>query len=393
MRITINNNMKKQIRQIAKEHGFDVCGFTHPILDDATKINYHNWCAAGMAGDMHYMCESERMQRRLQPQLMLNDCCTVICLACFYPVYNTKGGNSKNIQGIVASYAHNNDYHDIIKKRLKKLTRKLDNLYGLADHRVFVDTAPVAEKALAQCAGIGWIGKNSNIIRNDYGSYLLLSEIFTTLDIVPDKPAINHCGTCTTCIDSCPTQAIIAPYIIDSRLCISYLTIEYRGIIPRNLRAAIGNHIFGCDDCQTVCPWNKFHVSHDNIFVNDGNISNISLNIEEIILLSEASFRQRFRKSAIWRATRAGLVRNALVVAANSHLCTFLDTVRICIKDDNEIVRAHAVWALEQLAGLACIDELHCLLEHENNTSVRQEIVASLHALGIINNSTVGYKG
>ncbi|MDX8377687.1 MAG: tRNA epoxyqueuosine(34) reductase QueG [Mariprofundales bacterium] len=385
--------MKKEIRQIAKEHGFDVCGFTRPVLDQSTKTHYHNWCAAGLAGDMYYMCETERMQRRLQPQLMLNNCCTVICLGCFYPVYYTKMGNREGIQAIVASYAHNHDYHDIIKKRLKRLTKKLDSIYGLADQRVFVDTAPVAEKALAQCAGIGWIGKNSNIIRNDYGSYLLLSEIFTTLDIEPDKPASNHCGTCTLCIDSCPTQAIIAPYIIDARLCISYLTIEYRGIIPRNLRAAIGNHIFGCDDCQTVCPWNKFHVSHDNIFVIDEYISNISLDIEEVMLLSEISFRQIFRKSAIWRATRAGLVRNALIVAANSGLCTFLDTIRICIHDDNEVVRAHAVWALEQLAGSDCISELHCLLDNENNINVKQEIIASLHALGIINNSTIGYKG
>lgn len=385
-------NLKALIRERALEHGFELCHVTRPEIGAKHADALQNWVEADMQGDMAWMGEAVRLERRKEPQSMLHDVKSVIALAMRYtpPGYSLAEACAETDRAVITSYAHGNDYHDIMKKRLKALALDLDELLGKHDQRVFVDTAPVLEHALAENAGLGWQGKHSLTIHRELGSWLLLGEIFTTAEIAVDEPAINHCGTCSACIDICPTQAIVAPYVVDARLCISYLTIEFDGFIPRELRSKVGNRIYGCDDCQQVCPWNghaaKSHRLKSDLLNPRGE--NVLPDLASILQLDAEGFRESYRKSPIKRTKRAGLLRNVCIAMGNSGNRGFIADLLVVLGDEEPLIRGHAVWALARLAGLEDRGEiLGRLLDMqvvEQDDSVQDELAASIDDLKIL---------
>ncbi len=343
---------EERIGKLARDHGFELCRITKPAIEPRYLECYETWLAAGMQGEMGYMAESTRVERRRRPSTMLDGVRSVICVAMRYspPPYTLDNANARRRNGVIAAYAHGHDYHDVMKKRLKALARDLDALLGAHDQRVYVDTAPVLEHALAESSGLGWQGKHSLTIHRDFGSWFLLGELFTTADLAADAPASQHCGSCTACLDLCPTRAIVAPYLVDARLCISYLTIEYRGHIPHRLRPMFGNRVYGCDDCQLVCPWNgKAKAPDDDILSPRGE--NILPDLASLLQLDDTAFRKRFSKSPVKRTGRVAFVRNVCIAAGNSGYADLIPVLESLSDDESPLVRAHAFWALARLAG------------------------------------------
>ncbi len=371
-------DIREDIRKLARSHGFDLCRFTRPVVDRKFIERFDAWLAQGYQAGMDWMAEPTRAARRRQPALMLDGVCTVISVAMRYspPPYALNEAAAARGRGVIAAYAHGDDYHDVMKKRLKRLARELDELLGRHDQRVYVDTAPVLEHALAEASGTGWQGKHSLSIHRECGSWFLLGEIFTTADIEPDEPASNHCGTCTACMDACPTGAIVAPWMVDARRCISWLTIEHRGIIPRQLRPLIGNRVFGCDDCQMVCPWNR-DVRKPEADALAPRGENCLPSLASLLALDETGFRARFRKSAVRRAGRDGLVRNACVAAGNSGDAALIEPLTPLLADASPVVRLHAAWALGRL-GKGALPALHDRQLVEPDIGVLEEIALSI---------------
>ena len=342
---------KAAIRDLAKAHGFELCRFARPEIPEKHADIYEAWIEEGMHGEMDYMSEASRMARRREPGSMLKGVRTVISLGMRHtpPSYSLNEMIRASDRGAIAAYAHGNDYHEGMKKRLKALAVKLDRMLGEHDQRVYVDTAPVLEHALAEKAGLGWQGKHTLTINRQLGSWMMLGELFTTAEIAPDEPASNHCGTCSACIDICPTRAIVAPYTVDARRCISYLTIEFRGFIPREMRPLMGNRIFGCDDCQMICPWNRYATAPDpDLLIPRGE--NCLPELASLFELDEASFRNRFRKSPVRRVKRAGFLRNVAIALGNSGDEHAVPPLLRALKDVSALVRGHAAWALARLA-------------------------------------------
>ena len=347
----MSQTIKQKIRQLAQQHGFELCAFAKPTVREQDKQAYQQWLHDGMYGDMGYMAEEERVQRRQQPQTMLHGVRTIISVAMRHqaPPYDLKQVKEQAHQcGVIASYAHGDDYHEIMKKALKALASDLDDLLGKHEQRVYVDTAPVLEHALAAESGLGWQGKHSLTIHREFGSYLMLGEIFTTMDLTKDITASAHCGSCIACMNVCPTGAITKPFVVDARLCISYLTIEFRGFIPREIRSMIGNRIYGCDDCQMVCPWNRQqHMLHiDFLQARD---ENILPSLATLFVLDDDGFRQYFRKSPVKRGKRAGLLRNIAIAMGNSANIEFIPLLLKALDDEEPLVRGHSAWALARL--------------------------------------------
>ncbi len=341
---------------MAGRHGFDLCRVTRPEVSAKHAEALQRWVDADMQGEMAWMGEETRMQRRMAPEAMLDEVKSVISVAMRYtpPAYSLDEACAEKGKAVITAYAHGDDYHDVMKKRLKALARELDELLGLHDQRVFNDTAPVLEHALAEAAGLGWQGKHSLTLHRELGSWFLLAEIFTTAELESDESAENHCGTCTACIDICPTKAIVAPYVVDARLCISYLTIEYSGFIPRELRTLMGNRIYGCDDCQLVCPWNSHAASsdpkRDDLLKPRGE--NHLPDLARLLRLDDEAFRQHFRKSPVKRTKRSGLLRNVCIAMGNSGHTAFIPDLIAVLGDQEPLIRGHATWALAQLADM-----------------------------------------
>ncbi|MDX8402886.1 MAG: tRNA epoxyqueuosine(34) reductase QueG, partial [Mariprofundaceae bacterium] len=381
------NHLKSEIKTKAAEHGFDLCRFARPQVQIEHQKGYTSWVDAGMHGDMSYMAEDTRVERRKHPENMLKSVESVISVAMRYaaPPYSLEEGECATDSGVIAAYAHGDDYHDVMKKRLKAFARDLDELLGAHDQRVYVDTAPVLEHALAESAGLGWQGKHTLTINRDMGSYLMLGEIFTTAEIEPDEPASYHCGSCSACIDVCPTKAIVAPFVVDARLCISYLTIEYRGFIPLELRPMMGNRIYGCDDCQMVCPWNqKAEVVELDHLTPRGE--NILPELSSLFGLNNEGFRERFRKSPIKRPKRAGLLRNVAIAMGNSGNIEFVPLLLNALDDVEPLIRGHSVWALSQLFPQSRDGEIMKQLAYhsqiEKDDEVRAELCLAMKNIG-----------
>ncbi len=378
---------KEAIRELALKQGFDLCAFTKPVLSSQHRAQLDAWVSHGMHGEMGYMAEEIRVERRKEPEIMLEGIQTVIALGMKHvpPPYSLEEGEDTRESGVIAAYAHGDDYHDVMKKRLKAFARELDTLLGPHDQRVYVDTAPVLEHALAERAGLGWQGKHTLTINRDHGSYLMLGELFTTAEIEPDKPAEYHCGTCTACIDICPTKAIVAPFVVDARLCISYLTIEYRGFIPLELRPMMGNRIYGCDDCQMVCPWNRKAevVELDHLKPRDGNILP---ELSELFKLDDEGFREHFRKSPIKRPGRAGLLRNVAIAMGNSGSGEYIPLLTKALGDSEPLIRGHAAWALARLCPDRQKGEIRERLSYhsqcENDEEAGREFHLALKEIG-----------
>jgi epoxyqueuosine reductase len=340
------SGVKHRLVARALEEGFAKVGVCRPDAVPETAERLRAFLDAGRHGQMGWMAEREEW--RGSAAALWPEARSVIMLAEAYtPEGDPMAGLSQRDRGVISVYAQGKDYHDLVKRRLKRLGRWLVEASG-AEIKVFVDTAPVMEKPLAQAAGLGWQGKHTNLLGRDLGNWVFLGAIFTTLEFEPDVPEVSHCGSCTSCLDICPTNAFPAPYQLDARRCISYLTIEHRGPVDTELRACIGNRIYGCDDCLAVCPWNKFAVAATEI----GYQPRAGLpELAELAVLDDAGFRERFAGSPIKRIGRDRFVRNVLYAIGNSGLPRLARVAAGLMGDDDPAVADAARWAVERLKG------------------------------------------
>ncbi len=330
----------------ARGHGFDAIGLARPDSIPRAAERLRAFLATGAQGDMDWMARNA--ERRGNPRALWAEVRTIVMLGVNYgPTDDPLAILSERMRGAISVYAQGDDYHQVVKPRLKSLGRWLiDNAGG--DIKVFVDTAPLMEKPLAEAAGLGWQGKHTNLVSREHGSWLFLGAIFTTLDLPPDAPERDHCGSCRACLDICPTAAFPAPYRLDARRCVSYLTIEHKGPIPRPLRPLIGNRIYGCDDCLAVCPWNKFaRAGHETRLAARADLR--APQLAELARLDDSGFRALFAKSAVKRIGRARFVRNVLVAIGNSGNATLGDEAERLLDDSSPLIRGAAVWALGRL--------------------------------------------
>ncbi len=337
---------REKIRDLALSEGFDAVGFAKAALDVGVREGLRAFLSAGHHGDMGWL--EARADERSDPQTLWPEAKSAVVLALSYaPAASPLESLEAKSNATISVYAQGLDYHDVIKKRLKTIARAMVASFG-GDVKVFVDTAPVMEKPLAQKAGLGWQGKHTNLVSRDHGSWLFLGVILTTLDLGEGTAESDHCGTCTNCLDICPTKAFPAPYKLDARRCISYLTIEHKGPIPRELRVGLGNRIYGCDDCLAVCPWNKFaKASREAAFTPRENITRAHL--ADLAQLTDETFRQRFAKSPIKRIGRDRFLRNVLIAIGNSGDTTLSAHAQRHLTDENPLIRGAAIWALKQL--------------------------------------------
>ncbi|RHW19446.1 tRNA epoxyqueuosine(34) reductase QueG [Sphingomonas gilva] len=332
----------------AQAAGFAAWGVARADAAPLAGARLREWLAQGMHGDMIWM--ESRADHRVSPQGLWPEARSVIALGMSYaPPRDPLALAGEGRIGRISAYAQGGDYHDTVKRALKQLARAIVAASPDADVKVFVDTAPVMEKPLAEAAGLGWQGKHTNLVSRNHGSWLFLGAIYTTLEIEPDRPGRESCGSCDACQRACPTDAFPAPFRLDARRCISYLTIERKGPIPREFRRAIGNRIYGCDDCLAVCPWNKFADAAAANIAFAGRAELAAPALADLIALDDADFRQVFAGSPIKRIGRDRMVRNALIAAGNSGSLGLVPTVAARLDDDSPVVRGAAAWALEAL--------------------------------------------
>lgn len=355
--------------EAARSHGFDILGITKPNAVPEAKARFEEFLADGRYGDMQWLANGP--ERRVDPKILWPEVRSVLMFGMNYgpeqdPMLNLANRNLATI----SVYAQGDDYHEIIKPKLKHVARWLIANAG-GDVKVFVDTAAVMEKPLAASAGIGWQGKHTNLVSREFGSWLFLGAIFTTLDLPKDDAETDHCGKCTKCQDICPTAAFPAPYQLDPRRCISYLTIEHKGPIPHEFRAAMGNRIYGCDDCLAVCPWNKFAQSgHEAKLASRETLR--APKLAELATLDDAQFRALFAKTAVKRTGRERFIRNVLIAIGNSDDASLTPHAERLLGDESPLVRGAAVWALGRLdrARLASLAEKS---HGETDAGVREE--------------------
>ena len=369
-------DLKSALAVEARALGFDAIGVTVPDAIPGARARLEAFLDYGAHGGMDWLAADP--PRRADPRVLWREVRSVVMLGVNYgPDVDPRAVLAQRDRAAISVYAQGDDYHDLIKKRLKVLARWLlaqagqDGLDG--DVKVFVDTAAVMEKPLAGAAGLGWQGKHTNLVSREFGSWLFLGAIFTTLDLPHDPPARDNCGACRACLDSCPTDAFVAPYKLDARRCISYLTIEHKGPIPRALRKSIGNRIYGCDDCLAACPWNKF--------AQQGRETRLAARealrapkLAELLKLDDAAFRALFTKSPVKRIHRGRFIRNALIAAGNSGDRALADDAIRLLDDPDATVRGAAAWALSQLLSASDFAKhAHRALRSETDQDVRDE--------------------
>jgi epoxyqueuosine reductase len=363
--------IREAIRAEALVRGFDAVGFAEAALAGSARAGLAEFLARGYHGEMGWM--ASRTEQRGDPRALWDEARTVIVLGMNYGAAVEPAASDT---GVVSIYARGRDYHDTVKKRLKALARWVAERWP-GELKVFVDTAPVMEKPLAQQAGIGWQGKHTNLVSREFGSWLFLGEIYLSIALEPDAAESDHCGSCRACLDACPTQAFPAPYRLDARRCISYLTIEHKGVIPAELRPLIGNRIYGCDDCLAACPWNKYaRTATEPDFLPRAELT--APRLAELAGLDDAAFRRMFAGTAIKRIGRDRFLRNVLIAIGNSGEPALVEAARKCLDDASPLVRAAAVWAFSQLAprGVATA-ESGARYPAEMDAIVREEWVYS----------------
>ena len=353
--------MKESLRQRARELGFDDCRVTTANAPESA-ARFTQWLADRRHGEMAYL--ERTAPKRVDPQQVLPGARSILTLATSYalegresrvegrePAQSDTHHATRTTQhsGLIARYARYADYHDVLGERLTQLAAFVNELGSAGTRSLwYVDTGPLLERDLAQRAGLGFIGKHTNLISRQLGNWILLSEIITTLSLEPDAPEQNRCGCCTRCITACPTEAITAPFQLEARRCISYLTIELKGFIPVELRPAIGNRIFGCDDCLQVCPWNRF-AREGRMMKAHARPGLAQPDLVELLSLDEAGFKRRFAGTPMLRARRRGLLRNVCVALGNTGDETALATLQKAASDQEPLVAEHATWAREQI--------------------------------------------
>jgi epoxyqueuosine reductase len=342
-------SLEEAIRAEAERLGFAQCGFARADVTDAAGLGLRQWLEAGHHGTMGWM--EARADQRVAPQALWPEAKSAIALGMSYaPASDPLALGERAELGRISVYAQGGDYHKTVKKALKTLARFIVER-APSELKVFVDTAPVMEKPLAQAAGIGWQGKHTNLVSREHGSWLFLGVILTSLELEPDARASDgvHCGSCTRCLDACPTDAFLGPHRIDARRCISYLTIEHDGPIPDELRSLMGNRIYGCDDCLAVCPWNRFA---DAAAANRAFLPRAELaapRLADLLALDDAAFREMFAGSPIKRIGVKRMIRNCLIAAGNSGDAALADSIRPHLDDDDPVIVEAADWALAQL--------------------------------------------
>ncbi|WFU77207.1 tRNA epoxyqueuosine(34) reductase QueG [Bradyrhizobium sp. CB2312] len=365
------DRLRTALEEQAHALGFDCIGITEPGTIEKAGAHFLEFIASGGHGDMDWL--ANQPERRLDPRGLWSDVRSVIMLGVNYgPDSDPLAILKQRTRAAISVYAQGDDYHDLIKKRLKALARWLVAT-APSQVKVFVDTAAVMEKPLAQAAQLGWQGKHTNLVSREFGSWLFLGAIYTTLELPRDTAEIDHCGSCRACLDICPTAAFPEPYKLDARRCISYLTIENKGPIPHEFRKAMGNRIYGCDDCLAACPWNKF--------AQEGREAKLAAREElrapglaELARLDDTAFRALFTKSPVKRIGRDRFLRNVLIAIGNSGEVALAEEARRLLEDESALVRGAAVWALGQLLSR---EELAATkldrLKHESDEAVREE--------------------
>ena len=344
-----HKTLEARIKAKAAELGFADAGIARADAAPASGRRLREWLAEGKHGSMIWM--EERAHHRESPAGLWPEVKSVISLGMSYaPAADPLALAGEGERGRISVYAQGADYHDVVKRALKALGRWLVETAS-GDLKVFVDTAPVMEKPLAEAAGLGWQGKHTNLVSRTHGSWLFLGAIYTTLDLQPDTPGEETCGSCTSCQTACPTDAFPTPFRLDARRCISYLTIEHKGPIPEEYREAIGNRIYGCDDCLAVCPWNKFAAAAQANLAFAPRAELVAPELAGLLALNDAGFRQVFSGSPIKRIGRDRMVRNCLIAAGNSGSAALAEPVRALLDDPDPVVREAAQWALARLAG------------------------------------------
>jgi epoxyqueuosine reductase len=362
--------LRAALGERARAEGFAGFGVTRPDAIPVAGARLRDWVAAGQHGAMDWM--ASRIGWRADPAALWPAARAVVMLAEPYP---PAGDPLKALgtpdRATISVYAQGRDYHDVVKGRLKRLAGWLVARGG-GEVKVFADTAPVMEKPLAEAAGLGWQGKHTNLVSRELGSWFFLGAIFTTLDLAPDAPHADRCGSCRRCLDICPTAAFPAPYRLDARRCISYLTIELKGPVPRDMRPLIGNRIYGCDDCLAVCPWNKFAgAAREIAYAPRPEASRPRLH--DLAALDDAAFRAVFAGSPVRRIGRARFLRNVLIAIGNSGDAALAPSARSLLGDPDPLVRGAAVWALSRLLPRA---EFAALARHDPDATVRGEWAA-----------------
>lgn len=358
------------LKHEAKRLDFDLVGAT-PAKTPEGFHRLRQWIEAGYAGEMHYL--PNRLDAYQHPRHVLDGVRSVLVLGTSYrtaePAQQGPG------QGRISRYAWGNaDYHDVIHERLRSLRRFLEDLVPGASVRGVVDTAPLLEREFAQLAGLGWIGKNTMLINRQAGSWIFLAALLTDQELTYDSPHLsNHCGTCQACLDACPTSAFPQPYVLDSRRCISYLTIELRGMTDPELRKDVGDWLFGCDVCQDVCPWNRDVPPSSEPSFSSAPVAN-PVELAELFELSDEQFRDRFRRTPLWRAKRRGILRNAAIVLGNQCKPTSINALTRGLNDHEPLVRVACAWALGRFQDARAVQSLRDRLAVEEDLQVRQEI-------------------
>ena len=343
-------SLKQAIIDQAQAEGFSLCRFTDPDSIPHVPDKLSDFINAGYHGQMSWM--ADRQTWRTNPRALWPDAQTIIMLGESYaPEHDPTDILKHPEKGAISVYAQNRDYHDLVKKRLKRLARWLIAHSG-GEVKVFVDTAPVSEKPLGQAAGLGWQGKHTNLVSRDLGNWFFIGSVFTTLCIEPDVAEVDHCGSCRSCITACPTDAFPAPYRLDARRCISYLTIEHSGPVDVDLRGLMGNRIYGCDDCLAACPWNKFAKEASDIRYH-ARSDLMAPNLGELAMLDDAAFRAKFSGSPIKRIGRNRFVRNVLYAIGNSQRPDLLSVAHDLVDDPDPTVSDAASWAVQQLSQMA----------------------------------------
>jgi epoxyqueuosine reductase len=339
--------MKETVRQRAFELGFDDCRFTSAASPDPAEY-FKDWIGSGQHGEMAWLARNA--EKRINPQLVLHGAQTVISLAVSYHLNAKPSAISHQPSGEISRYARFTDYHDVLADKLKSLAAFVDQSASGTRSLWYVDTGPILEREFAQRSGIGFVGKHTNVISRKLGNWIFLAEILTTLELEPDAPEKNRCGSCSRCITACPTQAITAPFHLDARLCISYLTIELKSSIPIELRPLIGNRIYGCDDCLAVCPWNKF-AREGRLMSPHARKGFTTPDLVELLRLDDAGFKAKFAGTPMLRTKRRGLLRNVCVALGNVGDKTVLPALEKATRDPEPLVAEHARWAIEKISS------------------------------------------
>ncbi len=378
----VETALSSQIKEAAQRLGFELVGIS-PMRPAPHEQSFAQWLREGLAGNLDYMQRTESLRR--DPRELVPWAVSIISVAMNYYSGYSRPVESSESRGWISRYAWGDDYHNLMKGKLEALLENIGQFHdGNIQGKAFVDSGPVLERDFAGIAGLGWIGKNTHLISPKKGSWFFLGELFVDLPLAYDRPIRDRCGRCDLCLKACPTGAFVGPYVLDARRCISYLTIELKDWMPRSLRPLVGNHIFGCDICQEVCPYNVKALPTAEIAFQPRS----GLHAPELIAflsLSEAEFRQRFRASPILRAKRRGFLRNVAVALGNLKALDAVPALIRSLDDEESVVRGHVAWALGQIGAQTALDPLHRRLRAENDADVQEEL---REAIGILSGAS-----